>query len=53
MTKALWAGLDVGVETTSLWSVDAAGTPLHECVCRTDLKEVVIQTALSTTTTQG
>jgi len=43
MTKALWAGLDVGVETTSLCVVDAAGTPLHECVCRTDLKEVVSQ----------
>lgn len=40
MAKKLWAGLDVGVETTSVCVIDDGGEILHEATCRTDLKSV-------------
>jgi transposase len=40
MVKKLWAGLDIGVETTSICVVDEAGTITHEATCPTNLKEV-------------
>lgn len=40
MAKKIWAGLDVGVETTSVCIIDDAGQVLHEAVCRTALKDV-------------
>ena len=38
MARALWAGLDVGVETTSVCVVDEAGEVLHEATCPTNIK---------------
>lgn len=40
MAKKMWAGLDVGVETTSICVIDAVGNVLHECVCPTNVKSV-------------
>lgn len=40
MAKGLWAGLDVGVETTSVCVIDAAGEVVHEATCHTDVKSV-------------
>ena len=40
MAKAVWAGLDVGVETTSVCVIDDLGEVLHEAVCPTALKSV-------------
>lgn len=40
MTKRLWAGLDVGVETTSVCIIDDKGETLHEASCPTALKSV-------------
>ena len=40
MGKALWAGLDVGVETTSVCVINDAGEVLHTATCRTDLRSV-------------
>lgn len=36
----LWAGLDVGVETTSVCIINASGEVLHECKCPTATKAV-------------
>jgi transposase len=38
--KKLWAGLDVGVETTSVCIIDESGEVLHECKCQTATKAV-------------
>lgn len=40
MARTLWAGLDVGVETTSVCVIDDTGEVLHEGTCRTDVKSV-------------
>jgi len=40
MAKRFWAGLDVGVETTSLCVIDEDGEVLHEAVCATNVKSV-------------
>lgn len=40
MTKRLWAGLDVGVETTSFCVINDAGEVLHEGSCQTAAKSV-------------
>jgi transposase len=40
MAKKIWAGLDVGVETTSVCIIDDQGEVLHEAVCPTVLKSV-------------
>ena len=40
MARKLWAGLDVGVETTSLCVIDDDGEVLHEAVCPTNVKSV-------------
>lgn len=40
MATRLWAGLDVGVETTSVCVIDDRGEVLHEATCRTDVKSV-------------
>jgi len=40
MTKRLWAGLDVGVETTSVCIIDDAGEVVHEGSCPTTVKSV-------------
>lgn len=40
MARKLWAGLDVGVETTSVCVIDDAGEILHEATCHTDVKSV-------------
>lgn len=40
MARELWAGLDVGVETTSVCVIDGFGEVLHEATCRTDVKSV-------------
>src|SRR6476619_3407221 len=40
MTKRLWAGLDVGVESTRICVIDDAGEVLHEACCPTQLKNV-------------
>ena len=40
MTKRFWAGLDVGVETTSLCVIDDRGEILREAVCPTKVKDV-------------
>jgi transposase len=40
MAKKLWAGLDVGVETTRVCVMDDDGEVLHEATCRTDVKSV-------------
>lgn len=40
MTKRLWAGLDVGVESTRICVINDAGEVLHEASCPTQLKKV-------------
>jgi transposase len=40
MARKLWAGLDVGVETTRICVVDDAGEILREATCHTTLKEI-------------
>ena len=40
MTKRLWAGLDVGVETTTICVINDAGEVLHEGSCPTSAKDV-------------
>jgi transposase len=40
MARTLWAGLDVGVETTSVCVIDEAGEVLREAVCHTNVKSV-------------
>jgi len=36
----LWAGLDIGVETTRVCIIDNSGEVMRECSCHTDTKEV-------------
>lgn len=38
--RKLWAGLDVGVQTTSICIVDDVGEILRECSCRTTARDV-------------
>jgi transposase len=40
MARKLWAGLDVGVETTSVCVIDDFGEVLHEAICPTDVRSV-------------
>ena len=40
MTKKLWIGLDVGVETTSICVIDDLGEPVHEASCATTINDV-------------
>lgn len=40
MGRNLWAGLDVGAETTSVCVIDDQGEVLQEATCRTDLRSV-------------
>jgi transposase len=40
MAKKIWAGLDVGVETTSVCIIDDNGQVLHEAVCPSALKSI-------------
>ena len=40
MARRLWVGLDVGVETTSVCVIDAAGSVLHEALCPTNARSV-------------
>ena len=40
MTKGIWAGLDVGVETTAICIVNDAGEIVQEAVCATSAKSV-------------
>jgi transposase len=40
MAKKIWAGLDVGAETTSICVIDDVGEVLHEAVCCSALKSV-------------
>jgi transposase len=40
MARKIWAGLDVGVETTSICVINDSGEVLHEAVCPTALKSV-------------
>lgn len=40
MTKRLWAGLDVGVETTAVCILGAQGEIVHSATCRTDVASV-------------
>lgn len=40
MARKLWAGLDVGVETTRVCVIDDDGEVVHEATCRTDVKSV-------------
>jgi transposase len=40
MAKKIWAGLDIGVETTSVCIIDDAGQVLHEATCPSALKSV-------------
>jgi transposase len=40
MAKRLWAGLDVGVETTSICIINEAGDVVHEAVCPTKVTAV-------------
>lgn len=40
MARTLWAGLDVGVETTSICVIDGSGEVLQETVCRSCLMSV-------------
>ena len=44
MANRLWAGLDVGVETTSVCVIDDAG--VHEAKCTSDLRSVVRELAM-------
>jgi len=40
MTKKLWAGLDVGVETTSICVIDDFGSAVHQATCATNVKSI-------------
>lgn len=40
MTKRLWAGLDVGVETTAVCVIGADGQVVHEATCPTAVKSI-------------
>lgn len=40
MARELWAGLDVGIETTSVCVIDGFGEVLHEATCPTDVRSV-------------
>jgi transposase len=40
MARKIWAGLDVGVETTSICVIDDSGQVLRQATCRTLLKDV-------------
>ena len=40
MAKKLWAGLDVGVATTSICVINDAGEILHAAVCPTAVKDI-------------
>lgn len=40
MARKIWAGLDVGVERTSICVIDDDGQVLREATCRSDLEEV-------------
>jgi len=40
MAKRLWAGLDVGVETTSVCIIDENGEVVHKAVCSTAVKSL-------------
>lgn len=40
MTKKLWAGLDVGVETTSVCVIDDAGSVVRRATCATTVKSI-------------
>lgn len=40
MSRAVWAGLDVGVETTAICVIDDAGTVLQQSSCPSDLRSV-------------
>lgn len=46
MTRKLWAGLDVGVETTRVCIIDDAGEVLHEATCATKMPAVRKELAL-------
>lgn len=46
MAKRLWAGLDLGVETTSICVIDDHGEKLHEARCPTDVKSIHRELAL-------
>ena len=45
MANRLWAGLDVGVETTSVCVIDDAEV-VHEAKCTSDLRSVVREIAM-------
>jgi transposase len=40
MAQRIWAGLDVGVETTSLCVIDSAGQVMQEAICPTTLQAI-------------
>lgn len=40
MTMRLWAGIDVGVETTAVCVIDDSGQAVHEGRCATELKSL-------------
>jgi len=40
MAREIWAGLDVGVDTTSVCVIDGFGEVLHEATCPTDVRSV-------------
>jgi transposase len=40
MSSSLWAGLDVGVETTAICVIDDTGAILQQSSCRSDLQSV-------------
>lgn len=40
MAQKIWAGLDVGVETTSLCVINDCGEMLQEATCPTAVKSV-------------
>lgn len=40
MSRKIWAGLDVGTETTTICVIDDVGTVLQETTCATALEEV-------------
>lgn len=40
MTRRIWAGLDVGVETTAVCIIDDSGEIVHQATCATALKDV-------------
>ncbi len=40
MAQKIWAGLDVGAETTSVCVIDDRGAIIHQAVCPTDIRSV-------------